>query len=60
MALVFIRPVANLAEPVEEYGTTERILLLAFVETDVTALRGNGQVVASRLLCLVVRSHQNR
>jgi hypothetical protein len=37
MALVFIGPVADLAETIEEYGTAKRILLLAFVESYVTA-----------------------
>src|ERR1035437_9621280 len=37
MALVFIRPVSDLAETIEEYSTAKRILLLAFVETYVTA-----------------------
>jgi hypothetical protein len=37
VTLVFIRPVTNFAEPVEEDRTAERILLLAFIETYVTA-----------------------
>ena len=34
MALVLIRTVPNLAQPVKEYGPPKSILLLAFVETD--------------------------
>ncbi len=37
MALVFIGAVADFAEPVEEYGAAERILLLTLVESDVAA-----------------------
>ena len=37
MALVFVGAVADFAEPVEEYGAAERILLLTLVESDVTA-----------------------
>ena len=37
MALVFIGPVADLAETIEEYGTAKRILLLALVESNLTA-----------------------
>lgn len=37
MPLVFIQPVADLAETIEEYSTAKRILLLAFVEAYVTA-----------------------
>jgi hypothetical protein len=35
--LVLIRTVADLAEAVEEYGATERVLLLAFIEADMAA-----------------------
>src|SRR5229473_7154316 len=37
VALVFIGAVADFAEPVEEYGAAERILLLTLVESDVAA-----------------------
>ena len=37
MALVLIGAVADFAEPVEEYGTAERILLLALIEADLAA-----------------------
>jgi hypothetical protein len=37
MALVLIGPVTDLAETTKEYGTAKRILLLAFVESYVTA-----------------------
>jgi hypothetical protein len=35
MALVLVGAVADFAEPVEEYGAAERILLLPLVEADV-------------------------
>jgi hypothetical protein len=41
MALVFIRPVADLAETIDEHSTAKRILLLAFVDTYVTRLRSS-------------------
>ena len=37
MALVFIGAIADFAEPVEEYGAAERILLLTLVKADVAA-----------------------
>jgi len=49
MALVFIRPVADLAEAIEEYSTAKRILLLAFVETYVTAPAQFGVLKPSRV-----------
>jgi hypothetical protein len=39
VALVFIGAVADFAEPVEEYGAAERILLLTLVESDVAATK---------------------
>jgi hypothetical protein len=36
MALVLKGAVADFAEPVKEYGAAKRILLLAFIEADVT------------------------
>jgi hypothetical protein len=54
MALVLIGAVADFAEPVEEYGAAESILLLTLVEVDVAPTTQLG-VCRKAIRCFDIR-----